>query len=134
MGAAKFNAIYGSFAQFPIFLVWMYISWTIVLIGAELSFAVQNWRSFLGQVRAEQVTPEERDKVAVLVLLIQTKRFERGERPLDNDQLADVLGVPPMIVAEVAQVARGGFLLHLTVPRPKRTHCPCRRRRSASWT
>lgn len=114
VGAAKFNAIYGSFAQFPIFLVWMYISWTIVLIGAELSFAVQNWRSFLGQVRAEQVTPEERDKVAVLMLLIQTKRFERGERPLDNDQLADVLGVPPMIVAEVARVLeRGGFLLHL---------------------
>jgi membrane protein len=117
VGAANFNAIYGSFAQFPIFLVWMYISWTIVLLGAELSFAVQNWRTFQGQVRAEQVTPEEKDKVAVLVLLIQTKRFERGERPLDNERLAEHLGVPLMIVAEVAAVlARAGMLVRLDSP------------------
>ena len=42
IGAAKYNAIYGSFAALPLFLMWLQISWWIVLFGAELSFANQN--------------------------------------------------------------------------------------------
>jgi membrane protein len=41
IGAAKYNAIYGSFAALPLFLMWVQISWWIVLFGAELSFASQ---------------------------------------------------------------------------------------------
>ena len=36
------NAVYGVFAAIPLFLVWMNISWTIILFGAELSHAYQN--------------------------------------------------------------------------------------------
>ncbi|MGD2099773.1 MAG: YihY/virulence factor BrkB family protein, partial [Desulfobacterales bacterium] len=42
IAAAKYNAIYGSFAALPLFLMWLQISWWIVLFGAELSFANQN--------------------------------------------------------------------------------------------
>ena len=42
IGASKYNAIYGSFAALPLFLMWVQISWWIVLFGAELSFASQN--------------------------------------------------------------------------------------------
>jgi len=42
VGAAKYNAIYGSFAALPLFLIWLQLSWLIVLFGAELSFAHQN--------------------------------------------------------------------------------------------
>jgi membrane protein len=42
VGAARYNAIYGSFAALPLFLMWVQISWWIVLFGAELSFANQN--------------------------------------------------------------------------------------------
>ena len=36
------NAVYGVFAAIPLFLVWMNISWTLILFGAELSHAFQN--------------------------------------------------------------------------------------------
>ena len=36
------NAVYGVFAAIPLFLVWMNISWTLILFGAELSHAYQN--------------------------------------------------------------------------------------------
>lgn len=36
------NAVYGAFAAIPLFLVWLNISWTIILIGAEISHAFQN--------------------------------------------------------------------------------------------
>lgn len=42
IGVAKYNAIYGSFAALPLFLVWLQLSWRIVLFGAEISFAYQN--------------------------------------------------------------------------------------------
>ncbi|MDY6973367.1 MAG: YihY/virulence factor BrkB family protein, partial [Thermodesulfobacteriota bacterium] len=39
---AKYNAIYGSFAAIPLFLIWLQLSWLIVLFGAEISFAIQD--------------------------------------------------------------------------------------------
>lgn len=42
VGVSKYNAIYGTFASVPIFLGWLYISWVIVLLGAEVAYAVQN--------------------------------------------------------------------------------------------
>jgi len=43
IGVARYNAVYGSFAAFPLFLIWLQISWVIVLFGAELSFAYQSF-------------------------------------------------------------------------------------------
>ncbi|MBU0677880.1 MAG: YihY family inner membrane protein [Verrucomicrobia bacterium] len=42
VGVARYNAIYGTFATVPIFLAWLYISWIIILLGAEVAFAIQN--------------------------------------------------------------------------------------------
>ena len=45
---AKYNAIYGSFAALPLFLIWLQISWTFILLGAEIAFACQNVSSYEG--------------------------------------------------------------------------------------
>ena len=42
IGVARYNAIYGSFATLPLFLVWLEIGWIVFLVGAEMSFAVQH--------------------------------------------------------------------------------------------
>jgi membrane protein len=47
IGVARYNAIYGSFATLPLFLVWVQMSWVVFLAGAEMAFAVQVWRSYL---------------------------------------------------------------------------------------
>ena len=41
VGVARYNAIYGSFAALPLFLIWLQASWLIVLFGAEISYAGQ---------------------------------------------------------------------------------------------
>lgn len=46
IGVAKYNAIYGSFAALPLFLIWLKISWLVVLFGAEISFAHQNVETY----------------------------------------------------------------------------------------
>ena len=47
IGVARYNAIYGSFATLPLFLIWMQMGWVVFLAGAEMAFAVQVWRSYL---------------------------------------------------------------------------------------
>ena len=46
IGVSQYNAIYGSFAAFPLFLIWLQTSWLIVMLGSEISFAFQNVKSF----------------------------------------------------------------------------------------
>ncbi len=46
LGVANYNAIYGSFATLPLFLVWMYLGWTFILTGAQVAFAVQNVKTY----------------------------------------------------------------------------------------
>jgi len=55
IGVARYNAIYGSFATLPLFLVWLYMGWMVFLAGAEVAFAVQNWRLYLPE--DERMTP-----------------------------------------------------------------------------
>jgi len=45
IGLTKFNTIYGTFAAVPFFLAWLYANWSLVLFGAEVSFAIQNHRT-----------------------------------------------------------------------------------------
>lgn len=46
VGVAKYNAIYGSFATLPLFLVWMYLGWIFILAGAQVTYSFQNIRTY----------------------------------------------------------------------------------------
>ena len=45
IGVTKYNTIYGTFAALPLFLIWIHLSWVIILLGAKISFAFQNFTS-----------------------------------------------------------------------------------------
>lgn len=104
IGFTKYNAIYGSFAQLPLFLVWLYISWVLVLLGAEISFAAQRLHAFVRRGLSEGLSPLSRQKAAVLALAHLARRFQAGLPPqtlsetaqslrLSADVLEDVLGL-----------------------------------------
>ena len=68
IGVSKYNAIYGSFAQLPLFLVWLYASWVIVLLGSEISYAVQNVMLYRQQKFMPDAGVEDMQKFSLLAL------------------------------------------------------------------
>lgn len=112
IGAAKYNAIYGSFAQFPLLLMWLYISWVIVLLGAEVSYASQNLGSFLKQQHFGNASSLEKQKIALVILAMIVKRFENGEELPCAEEISDKLLAPLGVVEELADLfIEAGYLV-----------------------
>jgi membrane protein len=94
IGVARYNAIYGSFAALPLFLIWLQASWMIVLSGAELSFATQNVDTYEFEPDANLASPAFRKLLALRIVNLLVEHFSRGDKPLDEDSIAQVLGIP----------------------------------------
>ncbi len=73
------QAIYGALAAIPLFLLWIYASWTIVLIGAEVAASLPEWRGVLAARQQGRLTSGERLATAVGILAFLWRRTERGE-------------------------------------------------------
>jgi len=94
IGVAKYNAIYGSFAALPLFLIWLQASWMIVLSGAELSFATQNVDTYEFEPDANLASPGFRKLLSLRIVNLLVEHFSLGEKPLDEDAIAHELGIP----------------------------------------
>jgi membrane protein len=104
------NAIYGSLTALPLFLVWLNISWVVVLFGAELSHAHQRLISEnIGMPYTHLSIAQER-LIALRIIHFIIKRFERGEKAPKVVEIADYLGRPPW---EVQKIVRKLSQVHL---------------------
>jgi membrane protein len=94
IGAARYNAIYGSFAALPLFLLWLQISWWIVLFGAELSFANQNVDTYEYEPDSLKVSPAFKKLMTLQVVHLLIKKFANSEKPLTDSQISARLKIP----------------------------------------
>lgn len=60
---SRLNTVYGAFAAIPLFLIWMNVSWTIILIGAEISHAYQYENSYLSEDNYKELEQEVIKKI-----------------------------------------------------------------------
>ena len=100
VGVARYNAIYGTMAALPIFMVWMYISWVIVLMSAKVSYAVQNLPHIGREIRGKRAALHQRDFGALAVLLTTVRIFIAGETAINRYQIADRLHLAETQVRE----------------------------------
>jgi len=94
VGVSRNNAIYGSFAALPLFLIWLQLSWLIVLLGAELCFAIQNVDTDGFPADSMKVSPHDRKLVALLVARLVVRNFSEGRKPFTASGIARELGMP----------------------------------------
>lgn len=92
---SRYNAIYGSFAVFPLLLLWMQLSWTIVLIGAQLSYAIQNIKSFAFGDASKRISRRYKDFVSIIIMSRITQRFtEQSATPYQAETLSQECQIP----------------------------------------
>ncbi|MBQ9202343.1 MAG: YihY/virulence factor BrkB family protein [Bacteroidales bacterium] len=94
----RYNAIYGSFAALPLLLLWLQLTWTIVLFGAEITFAAQNIRNFLFEKESRNISQRYRYFFTILIMNVVCKRFDQGLRALSDDELSSQYHIPIGIV------------------------------------
>jgi len=97
---SKYNAIYGSFAALPLLLLWMQLSWFIVLIGVQLSFSFQNIRKFSFEKETEHISRRYKDFVFLSIISLIAKRFEKGEKPYTANELSEKYKIPTRLTAD----------------------------------
>jgi membrane protein len=113
----NYNAIYGSFAQVPLLLIWLFVSWAIVLLGAEISFAVQNSGTYRRESTLDGYSHDDRQKLAALALALVTRVFMEGGPRLGNAELARLLDAPVRLVGDVMHMlARAGIVVPVADP------------------
>lgn len=97
----SYNAIYGSFAALPLFLLWMQISWEILLLGGELSFAFQNVQRFDEERESLLASYDCRRKLMVAIMVIVSRAFRDGKGAVNMAEIRRELEVPTRILSNV---------------------------------
>ncbi len=116
VGVSKYNAIYGSFAALPLFLIWLQVSWLVVLFGAELSFAHQNVDTYEFEPDCLDSSRGLRRLLALRIAQMLVGRFAEGADPMTRGEISHELGVPIRLTTDILYELVGARILSETMP------------------
>lgn len=122
VGVSKYNAIYGGFAALPLFLVWLQLSWLIVLFGAEISFAHQNVDMYEFEPDCHRASLSLKRLFYLRITQLLAKNFSKGETPLTAASISHALEIPIRLVRELLfELAESGILSETKTQEDKET-------------
>ena len=98
---SNYNAIYGSFAAIPMFLLWTQISWCICLYGAQLCYVAQNLRNFSFSKEIEDISRRYHDFLCVLIMSLICKRFQTESKPYTAEELSGEHKIPIRLTKKI---------------------------------
>lgn len=98
---AQDKSIYGGVAAVPLFLLGLYISWMIILLGAQVAYAYQNRRAYLREKQAENVNEHGREKIALRLMTRIGERFQRGAAPPTAHEMAEAMRLSRQLVGQI---------------------------------
>lgn len=104
VGVARYNAIYGTLAALPIFMIWLYLAWAIVLLGLEVTYATQNLQSVRRDLRGGRISITGRARVVLAVLLHLARCFQRGDPAPGAEAIAAELKIPPRLLQTILEL------------------------------
>jgi len=101
---SNYNAVYGSFAAIPLLLLFLQIAWLIVLYGAELTFVSQNLQNYNFENETNTISRRYKDYLTLMIMKIIITRFEQGEKPIKEQELADEYNIPIRLAHKLLKV------------------------------
>jgi len=93
-GVSRYNAIYGSFAALPLFIIWLQFSWHIVLYGAAISYGIHSVDNWEYEADNTDLSYHEIKKLSLIILNKILIHYKEGEPPYTSSELSKQLNVP----------------------------------------
>lgn len=97
----RMSLVYGAFSIIPLILIWLNITCWLLLIGAELAFAIQNNDLFAYENDLKKMSRRYKDYVMLYILAMIIRRFEAGEAPQTAQEMATVNQLPIRLVQQL---------------------------------
>ncbi|MEZ5554981.1 YihY/virulence factor BrkB family protein [Haliea sp.] len=117
-GSTKYAAIYSGFAILIMFMIWLYVSWLILLIGAQVAFYHQYPERIRLSDQRVALSGRFREQLTLLVIYQIARAFIGKAPPMTVDALSDALQAPPDRVAEAVELLASRDLLVETSSEP----------------
>jgi membrane protein len=109
--SAQYAAIYSSFAILILFLIWIYVSWLVLLLGASVAFYAQHPEYLVAQAGEPRLSDRMRERLALAIMGRIGEHFIAGQPAWTLQQLTQTLGVPMHAVQAVLEALEGRGLL-----------------------
>jgi membrane protein len=110
-GVSRYGAVYGSMAALPLFLIWVQLSWFLLLLGAEISHAHQTSNLHEFEKRAGRVSQSFKRLLSLWMVHLCMVRFLEKQTPITRDLLVERYRIPVALVAPILKELIGCGLL-----------------------
>lgn len=108
-----YNAIYGSFAALPLFLIWLQVSWGVLLYGAEIAFEWENTENASTPDLTLNAMSMRARKLAMLEIVKGcVERFAEKKPPVTDSCIARELNLPLIIVHHLLEILLDAGVLY----------------------
>ncbi|WP_289199311.1 YihY/virulence factor BrkB family protein [Bacteroides acidifaciens] len=109
----KYNAIYGSFAFLPLMLIWLQLSWLILLTGCVLTYSLQNVFAYNYMGDISDVSQSYRREVELVITALVFRRFRRGRTPYTLYDLSKHYDLPMKLVNHSVEALRKAGIIYI---------------------
>ncbi len=106
MGISRLGTLYGSFAAIPLLMVWVQMSWVVLLMGAQLSYYLQNITRYEFEFDVQTVSPRQKKRLSLLVMHSLIVDFVNGAKPRAPEEISMELSLPVRTVHECLDLLR----------------------------
>lgn len=112
---SKYNAIYGSFSFLPLLLIWLQLSWLILLFGCVLTYSMQNVFAFNFLDNSVPPSRSLETKVMLIIMAVVSRRFHSGEKPLSSNEISMTYDLPIRMVNRLVDKLKKAGLVNLVM-------------------
>jgi membrane protein len=118
VNTTRYAAIYSGFAILVVFMIWLYVSWLILLIGAQISYYHQHPRHIHLPHRDIKLSPQLFDRLGFLIMYLIAKHFRMGNPLWTIDTLSQRLALPDLVIENVVDTLKKKNLILAAMEEP----------------
>ena len=98
------TAIYSAFASIIVFMVWIYLAWLVLLIGASISYYHQNSSQMNNNKKNVTIGNELKERMTLTIMYLIADTYKTQKEKYNFDKLTKELGIPSETLKEILDV------------------------------